>query len=82
MTAELEGSVTGMFEWSEAFIERGEKRGEKRERIKAIKVMLKLGLTKEQILTEYTKEEVDKAEKSMEQKDIDKPEGSMKQKDM
>ena len=45
-----------MFEWSEAFIERGGKR----ERIQAIKVMLKLGLTKEQILTEYTKEEVDK----------------------
>lgn len=66
MTAELELSVTGMFEWSEAFIERGGKR----ERIQAIKVMLKLGLTKEQILTEYTKEEVDKAEKSMEQKDI------------
>ena len=55
-----------MFEWSEAFIERGGKR----EPIQAIKVMLKLGLTKEQILTEYTKEEVDKAEKSMEQKDI------------
>lgn len=55
-----------MFEWSEAFIGRGGKR----ERIQAIKVMLKLGLTKEQILTEYTKEEVDKAEKSMEQKDI------------
>ena len=55
-----------MFEWSEAFIERGGVR----ERMEAIKVMLKRGLTKEQILTEYTKEEVDKAEKSMEQKDI------------
>lgn len=36
-----------MFEWSEAFIERGGKR----ERTHAIKVMLKLGFTKEQILT-------------------------------
>ena len=46
-------------------IQQGIQRGEHAKRIEAIENMILLGLTKEKILTKYSKEEYGEAEKAM-----------------
>ena len=46
-------------------IQQGIQRGEHAKRIEAIENMISLGLTKEKILTKYSEEEYDEAEKAM-----------------
>lgn len=78
MTAELEGRVQTMCNWSEVIIERctqeglergmqqGLEQGMKQERLHAIERMLKVGVAKEQILSYgYTQEEFAEMENSL-----------------
>jgi len=62
MTAELEGRIRIMCNWSESI----EARGIAKERIAAIERMIKADITKEQIVSMgYTEDEYAKAERSL-----------------
>ena len=66
MTAELEGRIQIMCNWSESIEERGFKKGITKERIAAIERMLKANITREQIISMgYTEVEYTEAENSM-----------------
>ena len=62
MTAELERRIQIMCNWSESI----EERSIRRERLKAIERMIKINITKEQILSMgYTEDEYKKAESAL-----------------
>ena len=66
MTAELEGRIQIMCNWSESIEERGFKKGITQERIAAIERMLKADITREQIISMgYTEAEYTEAENLM-----------------
>lgn len=66
MTKELEGRLRDMCNLSELVEERGIKKGITRERIAAIKRMLKANFTKKQIIScGYTEEEIKRAENAL-----------------
>ena len=66
MTAELEGRIQVMCNWSESIEARGFEKGIIKERIAAIERMIKANATKEQIISYgYTEAEYTEAESSM-----------------